>query len=88
LATAAGRNPDALTMSVRVEVEAHGGPSSRRAQSRTRLPGDNVDQMITTIRAYQSAGVEHVVLALNTGDIPRTRALMQDFAQRIIPQFR
>jgi probable F420-dependent oxidoreductase len=88
LATAAGRDPDDLAMSLRVEVEAHGGPSSQRAQNRTRLPGDDVEQMIAGIRAYQSAGVEHIVLALNSGDIPRITALMQDIAQRVMPQCR
>jgi signal peptidase I len=52
------------------------------------LPGDNVDQMIAGISAYQSDGVEHVVLALNTGDIQRIRALMEDIAQKVMPQFR
>jgi hypothetical protein len=75
-------------MSIRVEVEAHGRASSQRAQSRTRLPGDNVDQMIAGISAYQSAGVEHVVLALNTGDILRIRTLMEDIALKVMPQFR
>ena len=72
MATAAGRDPDTLTMSVRVEVEAHGGASSQRAQNRSRLPGDDVEQMIAGISAYQNAGVDHVVLALNTGDVPKT----------------
>jgi hypothetical protein len=75
-------------MSVRVEVEAHGRPSSQRAQSRTRLHGDNVDQMIAGIGAYQSAGVQHIVLALNSGDIVRLRGLMEDIAQKVMPQFR
>src|SRR6266852_2112011 len=88
LAAAAGRDPDALTMSIRVEVEAHGRPSSQRAQNRSRLPGDNVDQMIDGISAYQSAGVDHVVLALNTGDVSRIRAIMEDMAQKVMPQFR
>jgi hypothetical protein len=88
LASAAGRDPDSLTMSIRVEVEAHGRASSQRAQNRSRLLGDNVDQMIAGISAYQRAGVEHVVLALNTGDIPRITELMEDIAKRVIPQFR
>jgi probable F420-dependent oxidoreductase len=88
LASAAGRDPDALTMSVRIEVEAHDGPSSHRVQSRSRLTGDNVDQMIASIGAYQRVGVEHIVLALNTGDVPRIRALMQSIAQKVMPQFR
>jgi hypothetical protein len=88
LASDAGRDPNALTMSIRVEVEAHGGASSQRAQNRSRLPGEDMDQMIAGIRAYQSAGVDHVVLALNTGDVTRIRALMEGIARQVIPQFR
>jgi probable F420-dependent oxidoreductase len=88
LATAAGRNPDALTMSVRVEVEVHGGPSSQRAQNRSRLSGGDVEQMVAGLSAYQKVGVDHVVLALNSGDMPRIRALMEDIAKRVMPQFR
>jgi hypothetical protein len=88
LASDAGRDPNALTMSIRVEVEAHGRASSQRAQNRSRLPGDDMDQMIAGIRAYQSAGVEHVVLALNTGDVARIRVLMEGIARQVMPQFR
>jgi hypothetical protein len=88
LAGAAGRDPDSLTMSIRVEVEAHGRASSQRAQNRSRLLGDNVDQMIAGISAYQHAGVEHVILAFNTGDISRITELMEDIAKRVMPQFR
>lgn len=88
LATAAGRDPDGLTMSVRVEVEVHGGPSSQRAHSRTRLPGGDMDQMIAGIRAYENSGVDHIVLALNSGDMPKITALMENIAKRVIPQFR
>lgn len=46
LATAAGRDPDTLTMSMQVEVEVTGRASSQRAACRARLSGDNADQMI------------------------------------------
>ena len=62
--------------------------SSLRAQNRSRLPGDDVEQMIAGLRAYQSAGVDHVVLALNTGDVARIRALMEDIARQVMPRFR
>jgi probable F420-dependent oxidoreductase len=88
MAADAGRGPDAVTMSLRVEVEAHGGPSSDRAQNRARLPGGDVAKMIDGIRAYQSAGVEHMVMALNTGDVARITELMQTIASQVIPQFR
>lgn len=87
-AAAAGRNPDSLVMSVRLEVEAHGHASSERSANRSRLSGDDVGQMIAGIQAYQEVGVEHVVLALNTGDIPRIRDLMEVIAQQVIPQVR
>ena len=88
LAMAAGRDPESLTWSARVEVEAHGAPSSDRAASRARISGSNVDQMIAGIAAYQTAGVEHIVLALNTGEVARITELMETIAQRVIPEFR
>jgi probable F420-dependent oxidoreductase len=88
LAAAAGRNPDALTMSIRLEVEVSGRASSARAASRARLPGDDPDQMIASIRAYQRAGVQHIVLALNSGDMARITALMADIALQVMPECR
>ena len=88
LAADAGRDPAGLTMSVRVEVEAHGRPSSQRAQSRARLAGDDSEHMIAGLRAYQDAGVDHVVLALNTGDMSRIQDLMSTIAEKVMPQFR
>ena len=88
LATAAGRDPDSLIMSARIEVQAHGVPSSDRAASRSRLDGGDMDQMISGIGAYQTAGVEHMILAVNTGDVSRIREIMQNVAQRVIPHFK
>ena len=88
LATAAGRDPDTLTMSVRVEVEVSGRASSQRAAGRSRLPGDSAEEMIAGIQAYQRAGVEHIVLALNSGEMARIRALMADIAEKVMPQCR
>lgn len=86
-AIAAGRDPGAITMSMRVEVEVQGGPSSERAAGRARIPGDDPGQMVAALEAYQSAGVEHAVLALNSGDIPAIKALMELIARDVIPQF-
>ena len=87
LAESVGRDPDELVMSARVEVEAHGGPSSQRAADRSRLPGDDPAGMVAGITAYQEAGVEHIVLAINTGDVGRLRELMHSIASDVIPQF-
>ena len=88
LAERAGRDPDSLTMSARVEVEATGGPSSDRAANRARISGNDLEQAAIAIAAYRDAGVEHLVLALNTGEVGRIRSLMADLASQALPQFR
>ena len=60
LAEAAGREPDSLTMSMRVGVEVHGGASSARAADRARISGEDPGRMVAAIAAYQAAGVEHI----------------------------
>ena len=88
LAEAAGRDPTDVAMSARIEVEVHGGPSSQRAASRARLPGDDMGALRAGMEAYGEAGVEHFVLALNSGDIPALRRLMAVIAEEVIPAFR
>lgn len=88
LAQAAGRNPDDIAMSTRVEVEVHGGPSSQRAASRARLPGDDMGALRTGLEAFREAGVEHFILALNSGDIQALHSLMAKIADEVIPAFR
>ena len=88
IATAAGRDPSAITMSARIEVEVHGGPSSQRAASRSRLPGNDPGAVRAGIEAYLEAGVEHIVLALNSGEIPALRRLMHLIADEVLPAFR
>jgi len=87
-ATAAGRDPGSITMSMRIEVEVHGAPSSARAASRARVAGDDPEQIIAALEAYRSAGVEHAVLALNSGDVPTITTLMERIARDVIPHFR
>ena len=87
-AAAAGRDASAITMSMRIEVEIHGGPSSARAASRARVPGGDSGQIVAALEAYQSAGVEHAVLALNSGDIPSIKSLMERIARDVIPNFK
>jgi hypothetical protein len=52
------------------------------------LPGDDVAGMAAGIAAFREAGVSHLVMALNTGDVSRIRELMQVIATDVIPQFR
>ena len=87
-AEAAGRDPDSLVMSLRVEVEVHGRPSSDRAANRSRLSGDDPEGMAATLETYAEAGLDHAVLALNSGDVPAITAVMQRIASDVIPRFR
>ena len=89
MAKAAGRDPDSLTWSARIDVSVKGMPTSERAASREGgIPGDDIDQMIAGIRAYQNAGVEHMVLVIGTGQVPMIRDLMETMAQNVITEFR
>jgi probable F420-dependent oxidoreductase len=87
-ATAAGRDASTMTWSTRLEVEVHGRPSSDRASSRSTLPGDNPEMMVAGIKAYQDAGVDHMVLALNSGDVSALKRLMETIAAEVMPEFR
>ena len=88
MAVAAGRDPASITMSARIEVEVHGGPSSQRAASRARLSGGDPGALRAGIEAYREAGVEHMVLALNSGDAPALRRLMATISEEVLPAFR
>ncbi len=87
LARAGGRDPDSLSWSARVEIEVSPGPSSDRAASRARLSGSDAGGMIAGIEADQTAGVEHIVLALNSGDVDKLKATMESIARYVLPHF-
>lgn len=88
MAQAAGRDPKQLSWSIRVEVEVHGQPSSERAANRSRLPGNDPAGMAASLDAYVNAGVEHVILALNSGDADSITRVMETVAREVIPRFR
>ena len=88
IAETAGRDPADITMSARIEIEVHGGPSSQRAASRARLPGDDTGAITAGLEAYREAGVDHFVLALNSGDIAALRQLMATISEEVLPAFR
>ena len=77
-----------MEWSTRVEVEVHGKPSSERASSRSTLPGDHLDIVTAGIKSYEEAGVKHIVLALNSGDVDALKRLMETIASEVIPEFK
>ena len=88
LASKAGRDPASITMSMRADVEVQPGDSSGYGTDRARLPGDDPGRIVAVTEAYQAAGVEHMVFALNSGDVPAITRLMESIARDVIAQFR
>ena len=43
--------------------------------------------MVAGIKAYQDAGVDHMVLALNSGDVSALKRLMETMANEVPPEF-
>jgi probable F420-dependent oxidoreductase len=76
MAAAAGRDPTALRMSVRVSVQVGAGTSNR-------LTADAA-QLIPALSAYEKAGAEHVVLALDSGDVEALSETMQGIAREVV----
>ncbi len=87
-AAAAGRDPSNMDWSTRVEVEVHDKPSSTRAASRSTLPGNSPKMITAGIKAYEDAGVDHIVLALNSGNVGALKRLMETIAVEVMPEFR
>lgn len=88
VATDAGRDVNAISMSARVEVTVGSRPSANRGANRTQIPGDDPGSMRASIEAYRAAGVDHVVLAPNSGDTVRLREVMATIAEQVLPHFR
>jgi probable F420-dependent oxidoreductase len=86
LATAAGRDPDAVTLSVRVAVEVT-PPRGSYGAGRYRLPKEG-KQIVAVLQAFAQAGVEHVVLALDSSDVDAIADTMQMVAKEVAPALR
>ena len=79
MAFEAGRDPAALTMSVLVQAGVRGsvgGDASHVAA----IWADDADAMRTLLQGYRAVGVEHVVVAIGSGDIPLHRKAMETMA--------
>ena len=77
LAAEAGRELDALEMSVRFDIDPAGDATAER-----------MDNLVAEIGAFDEAGAEHIVLALGSGDVPQLREWMEAIASRVIPAVR
>ncbi len=81
LAAESGRNSGDIVMSVRAAVAVQPDWPSRNA-----LPGYDADGMAAAMDAYREAGVEHMVLGLNSGDVAAIRRVMESIARDVMPR--
>jgi probable F420-dependent oxidoreductase len=86
LASKAGRDPESIIMSTRIEVEVRPGDPSGYGEDRSRLSGNDPDRIIAAVEAYQAAGVDHIVFALNSDDVPAITRIMESISQDVIPK--
>ncbi|MBV9578386.1 MAG: LLM class F420-dependent oxidoreductase [Chloroflexi bacterium] len=83
MAAAAGRDPGEIYLSARANIRLNPPPGAPAS------PFDGSSQaMVDAIREYERVGVEHVVLAPDTGNVPLLRDKMQHIAGEVIPHFR
>ena len=69
IAASAGRDPDAIEMSLRMNVTGDLDTS----------------RLTASLRAYEDVGVTHVCLALESGDVPKLEDTMRRIAADVIP---
>jgi len=82
MAAAAGRDPGQISLSVRAAIRLNppsGAPLSR-------FDGSSQD-MVNAIGDYARVGVEHVVLAPDSGNVALVRDKMKQIARDVIPNF-
>ena len=88
LASKAGRDPASIVMSTRLDVEVSPRASGGHGGGRTPVPSGDPDRITASIEAYQAAGAEHIVFALNSRDVPAITRLMENIARDVIPPLR
>ncbi len=82
---AAGRDPAGLSFSLTLPMGFTGTQPGAAVQDRTALTGTD-DDITETVRAYQSAGLDEIVVSVSTADLDRNTEAMAHFMQRIWPK--
>ncbi len=83
-----GRDPSALTMTLRLDIGLASGPAPSPRDHQAVLTVAEPAQMAESLAAYRDVGVEHIVLAFSSGDVPALREAMQIIASDVAPQIR
>ena len=78
-AAEAGRDPSALSMNVLIQAGVRGETGGDSAHTTT-IWADDADVMRALLQGYREAGVEHAVVALQTGDVALLTKAMECIA--------
>ena len=79
---AEGRDPARLHFSITLPVKFTGAPPSAAIQDRTALTGTDMD-IADTVRAYEAAGVDEIVLGVSTADLALNNEAMVNFMEQV-----
>lgn len=86
-AKAAGRDPQAITLSLRVPMEVRGPRDKAPSGDRPLFQGTAAD-VAGDVRRYQAAGVTHLVFDPARPDLPAFLASLERFAEHVAPKVR
>jgi probable F420-dependent oxidoreductase len=81
-----GRDTSQLPVSVRGALDITATPASEASVDVCSFCG-TPDEIIGTLRAYEQAGANHIVLAVNTSDPGKIESTIERFARDIRPAF-
>jgi probable F420-dependent oxidoreductase len=85
LTEAADRDPSGLHYSITVPMKFTGTAPSAPVQDRTALTGTD-DDIADTMRAYQSAGLDEIIVSVSTADLAQNNDAMSHLMDRIWPK--
>lgn len=85
LMKARGRDPSALQYSLTMPLRFTGKAPSAEVWDRTTLTGTD-DDIAETIKAYQSAGLDEIVISVSTADLKCNAEVMSRFMGQVWPK--
>ena len=85
LTEAIGRDPSTLDFSLTVPLRFTGKAPSKPVKNRTALTGTEYD-ITETIRAYQSAGLNEIIISDSSAELDSNTEVMSRFMQQVWPK--
>lgn len=86
MAEGSGRDTEAITMAVRLNVAAGAGKLPGTIDQSFVVPGDS-PSIISVISEFETAGASHVTLGINTDSLDEYRAMLRQIGDEVLPRF-